>query len=52
LGHLEIEYLLENPDAFDEPWIIKRTADLAPKEDLLEYVCNENERDRTHIVRK
>ena len=52
LGHLEIEFRMEDPDTFDEPWIMKRTADLAPNEDVIENICTENERDRAHIVGK
>ena len=52
LGRLEIEFTLEDPDAFKEPWVIKRTADLAPDEQTMEYICNENEKDRNHLTAK
>ena len=49
LGHIETEYTIEDPDTFEKPWVIKRTAELAVQEDLREYICNENERDRAHL---
>lgn len=52
LGHLEIEFTIEDPDTFTKPWVIKRVAELAPKEEIQEYVCTENERDREHLVGK
>jgi len=52
LGHLEVEITIEDPDTFIKPWIIKRAADLAPNDEILEYVCTENERDREHMVGK
>jgi hypothetical protein len=52
LGHLEIEFTIEDPDTFTKPWVIKRAAELAPDEEVQEYVCTENERDREHMVGK
>jgi hypothetical protein len=52
LGHLEIEFTIEDPDTFIKPWIIKRAAELAANEEIQEYVCTENERDREHMVGK
>jgi hypothetical protein len=52
LGRLEIEFTLEDPDAFAGTWVIKRTADLAPDEQMMEYICNENEKDRNHLTGK
>jgi len=50
LGHLEIDLTLDDPEAFEEPWVIRKTADLAQDEQSMEYICNENERDRPHMV--
>jgi hypothetical protein len=52
LGHLEIEFTIEDPDTFVKPWVIKRVADLAPKEEVEEVICTENERDSGHMVGK
>jgi hypothetical protein len=52
LGHLEVEFTIEDPDTYIRPWVIKRVADLAPQEEIGEYVCTENERDQPHLVGK
>jgi Carboxypeptidase regulatory-like domain len=52
LGHLEIEFTIDDPDTFLKPWVIKRVADLAPTEEVEELICTENERDREHMVGK
>ena len=52
LGHLEIAFTIEDPDTFLKPWVIKRVAELAPNEEIQEYVCTENERDLQHLVGK
>jgi hypothetical protein len=52
LGHMEIEITVEDPDTFTKPWVIKRAAELAPNDEIQEYVCTENERDREHLVGK
>ena len=52
LGHLEIEFTIEDPGAYAEPWIIKRVADLDTTDEIGEYVCTEGERDVVHMVGK
>lgn len=39
LGHLEIQYTLEDPKAFTKPYTFRRTFTLAPGWELQEYVC-------------
>jgi hypothetical protein len=52
LGHLEIEFTLEDPGAYAKPWIIRRIVDLDTKDEIGEYVCTEGERDAVHMVGK
>ncbi len=52
LGHLDIEFTLEDPGTYTKPWIIKRVADLDPNDEIGEYVCTEGERDAVHMVGK
>ena len=52
LGHLELEMRLDDSGALKAPWTIKRTYILDPKEDILENVCTENEKDAQHMGRK
>ncbi len=51
LGHLEIEFTIEDPGALAKPWVIKRVADLDPDDEIGEYVC-ENNHDPEHMVGK
>jgi Carboxypeptidase regulatory-like domain len=52
LGHLEIEFTIDDPGAYTKPWIIKRVADLDTRDEIGEYVCTEGERDAVHMVGK
>jgi hypothetical protein len=51
LGHIEKEVSIEDPGAYSKPWKMRTTWDLAPKEEIQEYVCNENEKDVSHLQR-
>ncbi len=52
LGHLEIEFTVDDPGAYANPWVFKRVADLDPDDEVGEYVCTENNRDVEHMVGK
>jgi hypothetical protein len=41
-GHLEIEVTVEDPGTFAKPFVRRSTWDFAPEEDVLEYICAEN----------
>jgi hypothetical protein len=41
-GHLEVEVTADDPGALSKPWTLKMVWDLAPEQELLEYVCGEN----------
>jgi hypothetical protein len=51
-GHLEITETFDDPKTYTRPWTIKATRELMPESDLLEYVCNENNKDIPHLVGK
>jgi hypothetical protein len=52
LGHLEAEITVDDPGVLATPWTFKRVSDLAPKEEIREFMCNENNMDLTHLVGK
>ena len=52
LGHLEIEFTIDDPGAYKKPWKIERVAELDPGDDIGEYVCAEGEKDAQHLVGK
>jgi Carboxypeptidase regulatory-like domain len=49
LGHIEKEVTIEDPGTFRKPWKIRDAWDLAPGEEIAEYICNENEKDVPHL---
>jgi hypothetical protein len=52
LGHLEILTTIDDPGAYAKRWTIKQVADLAPAEEIAEFLCNENNVDLGHLVGK
>jgi len=52
VGRIERQVTLEDPRAYNAPVTIRADMTLAPDTDLLEFVCNENprDRDRQHLV--
>lgn len=51
-GHLEMERTLEDPKALAGRWVVPVKLELYADTEMLEYVCAENERDRSHLVGK
>jgi hypothetical protein len=51
-GHLEVIRTMVDPGALREPWTVPVKLELDADTEQLEYVCNENERDRQHLVGK
>ncbi len=52
LGHLDLEITIDDPKAYTRPWTVNVGATLLPDSDLIEFVCNENEKDQPHLVGK
>jgi hypothetical protein len=48
-GRLEKEVTIEDPGTFTKPWKMRVGWDLAPGEEVKEYICNENEKDVPHL---
>ena len=48
-GHIDLEITFDDPKYYTRPFSIKTGLRLVPDSDLIEYVCNENERDRAHM---
>ena len=48
-GHIEVEVTMEDAGAFTGPWKRTFTATLAPpEEEIMEFICNENNHDASH----
>jgi hypothetical protein len=51
-GNLEIEVTIDDPKTYTKPWTVKLHQVLVPDTDLLDYFCNDNEKDAAHAVGK
>lgn len=51
-GHMDVQMTFNDPVMYTRPFTIKFTHELVPDTDILEAYCNENERDRTHILKE
>lgn len=49
-GHIDLQTTVEDPKAFTRPWAMTAELVLQPDTEMLEFVCNENEKDRQHFV--
>ena len=43
---MEIQMVIEDPKAFTQPWKVTRTLDLKPGDELMELMCEDNNRNR------
>ena len=51
-GTLEIEITVDDPKTFTKPWTVKLNQHLMPDTDLIEFICQENNRSLEHLVGK
>jgi hypothetical protein len=51
-GRLEIEVTVDDPKAYTTPWTVTLNQQILLDTDLLEYHCNDNEKDRARLVGK
>jgi hypothetical protein len=49
LGHLQIDFTIEDPKAYTKPWTVRVDQRLVPDQELIEFVCNENQQFRKRI---
>ena len=47
-GHLELQITIDDPKAFTKPFTVIKHPQLRADYEMLEYFCNENERDSRH----
>jgi hypothetical protein len=50
-GHMDIEITIDDSKAYTKPWSVTLPLKLLPDTELLEYMCNENNRDLDHLVK-
>lgn len=51
-GRLEIEVTIDDPKAYTKPWTVRLPQHLITDTELLDYHCNENEKDAVHAIGK
>jgi hypothetical protein len=49
-GNLEIQITIDDPMAYRKPWTVTENAKILPDDELIEFICNENEKDLEHLV--
>jgi hypothetical protein len=51
-GHMEIEITVNDPKAYTKPWTVMLHHTIKLDTELLDFVCNENEQDASHLTLK
>ncbi len=51
-GHIELHETFEDQKIYARPWTVSIDVDAVTDTEMLEYVCNENEKDHQHLVGK
>jgi hypothetical protein len=51
-GHIDFQMTIDDPKAYTKPWTVNLKFNLNPSTELIEYVCDENEKDVSHLVGK
>ena len=51
-GHLFVDITIDDPKSYAHPWSVTQEFRLHADDELIEYVCNENNRDLEHLVGK
>ena len=51
-GHLELQFIIDDPKAYTKPWTVNILLTLLPDDELIEYICAENNKDLEHLVGK
>ena len=52
IGRIEIDVTIDDPKAYTKPWDVKLSWSLLPDTDLIESICEENNKDLPHMVGK
>jgi hypothetical protein len=49
-GHMDIDITIDDAKAYTKPWTVAEHVRLLPDTDLMEAICNENNRDLEHLT--
>src|SRR3984957_9441174 len=51
-GHMDLQITIDDPKAYTKPWTVTENPTLQPDDELIEYICEENNKDVGHFVGK
>jgi hypothetical protein len=51
-GHMDLQITVNDPKTYKKSWTASYPVDLMPDTELLDYVCEENNKDLPHLVGK
>ena len=51
-GHMDLEMIIDDPKVYTKAWTITAEMALQPDTELLEFICEENEKDAARMVGK
>ena len=49
VAHLDIEVTIDDPGTYKKPWQMVMVWDLAPNEEVQEFVCEDGNKDAAHL---
>lgn len=52
IGRILVDVTIDDPKAYTKPWDVRLSWDLQPDTDLIESICEENNKDLPHMVGK
>jgi hypothetical protein len=52
IGHIDIDVTIDDPRAYTKPWGVRLGWNLLPDAELIESICEENNKDLPHMVGK
>jgi len=50
IGHMDVQFTIDDPKAYAKPWTVSGKIHLVPDGDLIEYICEENNKAPGHMV--
>jgi len=50
-GTMTVDVTVDDPKAYTRPWSVTLTHRLMPDDDLIEFICNENEKSSAHFTK-
>jgi hypothetical protein len=51
-GNLEIDVTIDDPKAYTRPWTVRVNQRIMVDSEMMEFICNENNRDPQHMIGK